>query len=102
VGDPAGSAIAANAEIMSEGNGFHRSFQISSDGHALLQDLPFGICRLRGLHPRGSAYGMQFSLDGQPLMQNRSPGFAPDSDSDDVESMRVLTAGFPRNTSVVI
>jgi len=184
VRDPAGSAIAANAEIVSEGNGFRRSFQISSDGHTLLQDLPFGIYRLsleaqgfaewskvlevhselpvqlavtlgvaplttqvqvndsvtlvdpirsgpvvsigqrtvreqlslqpgRGLldlvaaepgwlyeangvlHPRGSEYGMQFSVDGQPLMQNRSPGFAPDMDSGDVESMRILTAGFP-------
>ena len=38
---------------------------------------------------------MQFVVDGQPPTQNRSPAFAPDKDSDEVESMRVLTANFP-------
>jgi hypothetical protein len=47
------------------------------------------------LHPRGSEYGVQFVVDGQPLTQNRSPAFAPDMDSDEVESLRVLTADFP-------
>ena len=47
------------------------------------------------LHPRGSEYDVQFVVDGQPLTQNRSPAFAPDMDSDEVESMRVLTANFP-------
>lgn len=47
------------------------------------------------LHPRGSEYDVQFVVDGQPLTQNRSPAFAPDTDSDEVESMRVLTANFP-------
>jgi hypothetical protein len=47
------------------------------------------------LHPRGSEYDVQFVVDGQPLTQNRSPAFAPDMDSDDVESMRVLTAYYP-------
>ena len=47
------------------------------------------------LHPRGSEYDVQFVVDGQPLTQNRSPAFAPDTDSDEVESMRVLTASFP-------
>jgi outer membrane receptor for Fe3+-dicitrate len=47
------------------------------------------------LHPRGSEYDVQFVVDGQPLTQNRSPAFAPDMDSDQVESMRVLTASYP-------
>ena len=47
------------------------------------------------LHPRGSEYDVQFVVDGQPLTQNRSPAFAPDMDSDAVESMRVLTSGYP-------
>jgi len=47
------------------------------------------------LHPRGSEYDVQFVVDGQPLTQNRSPAFAPDMDSDAIESMRVLTAGYP-------
>ncbi len=47
------------------------------------------------LHPRGSEYDVQFVVDGLPLTQNRSPGFAPSFDADDVESLRVMTANFP-------
>jgi len=47
------------------------------------------------LHPRGSEYDVQFVMDGLPMTENRSPGFAPPIDSSDVESMRVMTAGFP-------
>jgi len=47
------------------------------------------------LHPRGSEYDVQFVVDGMPITQNRSPSFAPPIESSDVESMRVMTAGFP-------
>ena len=47
------------------------------------------------LHPRGSEYDVQYVIDGTPLTQNRSPAFAPPLNSDDAESMRVMTAGFP-------
>jgi len=47
------------------------------------------------LHPRGSEYDVQYIFDGLPLTQNRSPAFAPEFDSDDVDSMRILTATFP-------
>jgi hypothetical protein len=47
------------------------------------------------LHPRGSEYDVQFVVDGLPFTQNRSPAFAPPMESSDVESMRVMTAGFP-------
>jgi hypothetical protein len=47
-----------------------------------------------GLHPRSSEYDVQFVVDGQLLTQNRSPAFAPDMDSDEVESRRVRTANF--------
>ena len=47
------------------------------------------------LHPRGSEYDVQFVVDGLPMTENRSPGFAPPIESNDVESMRVMTAGFP-------
>ena len=47
------------------------------------------------LHPRGSEYAVQFVVDGVPLQENRSPAFAPNFESDDVESMRVFTAGYP-------
>src|SRR6202521_3302219 len=47
------------------------------------------------LHPRGSEYDVQFVVDGLPMTENRSPGFAPPIESSDVDSMRVMTAGFP-------
>ncbi len=47
------------------------------------------------LHPRGSEYQTQFIVDGIPLMDNRSPGFGPEIDADDLESMSIYTAGFP-------
>ncbi|HKT46226.1 MAG TPA: TonB-dependent receptor [Candidatus Acidoferrales bacterium] len=47
------------------------------------------------LHPRGSEYQTQFVVDGIPLTDNRSPGFAPEIGADDVESMSIYTAGFP-------
>ncbi|MBZ5661591.1 MAG: TonB-dependent receptor [Acidobacteriia bacterium] len=47
------------------------------------------------LHPRGSEYDVQFVVDGMPVTENRSPAFAPPLDSSDVDSMRIMTAGFP-------
>jgi hypothetical protein len=46
------------------------------------------------LHPRGSEYQTQFVVDGIPLIDNRSPGFGPEIEADDVDSMKVYTAGF--------
>ncbi len=47
------------------------------------------------LHPRGSEYQTEFVIDGIPLIDNRSPGFGPEIEADDVDSMKVYTAGFP-------
>ena len=47
------------------------------------------------LHPRGSEYDVQYVVDGLPMTENRSPAFAPPIESSDVESMQVMTAGFP-------
>jgi len=47
------------------------------------------------LHPRGSEYQTQFVVDGIPLTDNRSPGFGPVIEADDVESMSIYTAGIP-------
>ncbi|MCU1284520.1 MAG: TonB-dependent receptor [Acidobacteriales bacterium] len=46
------------------------------------------------LHPRGSEYGTLFVLDGFPLSDNRSPAFAPATDADDPDSIRVMTSSF--------
>ena len=72
------------------------SLQPGRDLFDLVNDEPGWIYEGNGiLHPRGSEYDVQFVVDGQPLTQNRSPAFAPDMDSAGVESMRVLTAGYP-------
>ncbi len=47
------------------------------------------------LHPRGSEYQTQFVVDGIPLTDNRSPGFGPEIEADDVQSVSVYTAGIP-------
>jgi len=47
------------------------------------------------LHPRGSEYGVQYVFDGLPLLDNRSPNFAPSPDIDEVQSMVVRTGGYP-------
>ena len=47
------------------------------------------------LHPRGSEYQTQFVVDGLPLTDNRSPGFGPEIEADDVDSVSIYTAGIP-------
>ena len=47
------------------------------------------------LHPRGSEYQTQYVIDGLPVTDNRSPAFAPEIDADDVQSMNILTGGYP-------
>jgi outer membrane cobalamin receptor len=47
------------------------------------------------LHPRGSEYQTQYVIDGLPLTENRSPAFSPELEADDVQSMSILTAGYP-------
>jgi hypothetical protein len=47
------------------------------------------------LHPRGSEYQTQLVVDGIPLTDNRSPGFGPEIEADDLDSVSVYTAGIP-------
>ncbi len=47
------------------------------------------------LHPRGSEYQTQLVIDGIPLTDNRSPGFSPEIEADDLDSVSIYTAGFP-------
>jgi hypothetical protein len=47
------------------------------------------------LHPRGAEYQTQFVVDGIPLTDNRSPGFSPEIEADDVESLNIYTSGIP-------
>jgi outer membrane cobalamin receptor len=48
-----------------------------------------------GLHPRGSEYQTLFVVDGVPMDENRSPGFAPEFDRNDVQSVSILTGTYP-------
>jgi hypothetical protein len=47
------------------------------------------------LHPRGSEYQTQFVMDGLPLTDNPSPSFGPEIEADNLDSIRIYTAGFP-------
>jgi outer membrane cobalamin receptor len=47
------------------------------------------------LHPRESEYQVQYVMDGIPLTDNRSAAYVADLDSDDVQEMSVMTAGYP-------
>jgi len=47
------------------------------------------------LHPRGSEYDTQYVVDGMPLYDNRSIGFAPAFDNSEFEAVTVLTSGMP-------
>jgi hypothetical protein len=74
----------------------HLSSQAGRGVLDVVNDQPGWLFEANGiLHPRGSEYDVQFVVDGLPMTENRSPGFAPPIESSDVESMRVLTAGFP-------
>jgi predicted hotdog family 3-hydroxylacyl-ACP dehydratase len=88
-----------NGTIYSMGGESLREHVAAQDGRDLsdaANDQPGWLYEANGvLHPRGSEYQVQYVLDGMPLTQNRSPAFAPPFDSGDVESMRVMTAGFP-------
>jgi hypothetical protein len=46
VRDPLGAALSPGAELISDANQLHRSFQVNPDGHYVAQDLPFGVYRL--------------------------------------------------------
>jgi hypothetical protein len=47
------------------------------------------------LHPRGSENDTQFVIDGIPLTDNRSPGFGPEIEADEIHSLNIYTSGIP-------
>lgn len=82
--------------IGSQGISEQLSPQPGRDVGDLVNSQPGWVYENNGiLHPRGSEYDVQFVVDGLPLTENRSPSFAPPFEPGDVESMRVLTAGYP-------
>ena len=74
----------------------HISTQPGRDLADLVDEQPGWLYEANGvLHPRGAEYDVQYVVDGVPITQNRSSAFAPASDEQGVESMRVLTADYP-------
>ncbi|MBZ5608518.1 MAG: TonB-dependent receptor [Acidobacteriia bacterium] len=62
----------------------------------LVNNQPGWLLEANGvLHPRGSEYQTQYVVDGIPLTENRSPAFSPELEAGEVQSMGVLTAGYP-------
>ena len=47
------------------------------------------------LHPRASEYQTQYVVDGLPFTDNRSPAFAPEVATDDVQALLIRTGGYP-------
>lgn len=46
VRDPQAAPVPTQAELVSEGNQFRRTFQVGADGRYVVQDLAFGVYRL--------------------------------------------------------
>jgi len=71
----------------------------SSPGRAVLELVnmqPGWLLEANGvLHPRGSEYDTQYVIDGMPIVDNRSPIFAPGIEVEELQSMKVLTANYP-------
>ncbi len=62
----------------------------------LVQTQPGWVLEANGvLHPRGSEYNTQYVIDGIPILDNRSPAFAPALEIEDLASMNVFTANYP-------
>ena len=61
-----------------------------------ITDLPGWLLEANAvLHPRGSEYDTQYVLDGVPVYDNRSIGFVPAFEVDELEAIHVSTAGIP-------
>ncbi len=58
--------------------------------------LPGWLLEANGvLHPRGSEYDTQYVVDGMPVYDNRSIGFAPAFETSEFEAVNVMTSGMP-------
>ena len=62
----------------------------------VVRDQPGWTLEANGvLHPRGSEYEMQYIVDGVPILENRSPAFAPPPSLYDIDEMKIQTGGYP-------
>jgi hypothetical protein len=56
---------------------------------------PRGRAQRSALYRGEQKYQTQFVVDGIPLTDNRSPSFGPEIEADDVQSLKIYTAGIP-------
>lgn len=62
----------------------------------LVESQPGWVIEANGvLHPRGAEYNTQYVVDGVPMLDNRSPAFAPGIGTENVQALDVLTADYP-------
>ncbi len=63
---------------------------------SLVDSQPGWLLEANGvLHPRGFEYGVQYVVDGLPMLDNRSPVFAPALSVEEFQSFTVRTGGYP-------
>lgn len=87
-----GTISSIGSEALSE----RRSSQPGRDIVEMINAQPGWLVEANGvLHPRGSEYDTQYVIDGIPIVDNRSPGFAPEPDVAELQSVRVSTADYP-------
>jgi hypothetical protein len=61
-----------------------------------VQTQPGWVLEANGvLHPRGSEYDTTYVIDGLPITSNRSPAFAPEHVIGGVDSLEIVTGGYP-------
>ncbi len=81
------------------GNDEIQNRRASSSGRSVLDLVdaePGWLLEANGiLHPRESEYQVQYVMDGIPSTDNRSPAFVPAFDVNDVQSMSIMTGGYP-------
>ena len=69
---------------------------LGRSGVDVVMTLPGWLLEANGvLHPRGSEYDTQYVVDGMPIYDNRSIGFAPAFETAEFESVNVMTGGIP-------
>jgi len=90
------ASTASEQHIGSETLATRRSAAPARGVLQLIQTQPGWLLEANGvLHPRGSEYDTQYLVDGTPVTDNRSPAFAPALELEEIESIRVITGGFP-------
>lgn len=100
VRDPAGAALTASVDLVSDINQLHRTAATDSIGHYAAQDLPFGIYRLRVSHEGFETSSQVFRVVSEvPVHLTVTLGLSPVRNTVDVTDSATLVD--PNRTSIV-